>query len=91
MKPRLLASAYRESIRVADELELNSIAFPSISTGVYGYPIDEAAQIALQTVVETLANPRAMFNTCASCSSDPAHITLTRVQPPTSAETCLHR
>lgn len=53
-----LASAYRESIRVADELELKSIAFPSISTGAYGYPIDEAAQIALQTVVESLKSTR---------------------------------
>jgi O-acetyl-ADP-ribose deacetylase len=53
-----LASAYRESIRVADELELKSIAFPSISTGAYGYPIHEAAQIALRTVIESLKSTR---------------------------------
>ncbi len=57
-EPETLASAYRESIRVADELELKSIAFPSISTGAYGYPIDEAARIALQTVVESLKSTR---------------------------------
>lgn len=53
-----LASAYRESIRVADELELRSIAFPSISTGAFGYPIHEAAQIAVQTVIESLRSTR---------------------------------
>lgn len=53
-----LASAYRESIRVADELSLSSIAFPSISTGAYGYPIEEAAQIAVRTVVESLRSAR---------------------------------
>jgi O-acetyl-ADP-ribose deacetylase len=55
---KTLASAYRESIRVADEFELKSIAFPSISTGAYGYPIHEAAQIALRTVTESLKSAR---------------------------------
>jgi O-acetyl-ADP-ribose deacetylase (regulator of RNase III) len=45
-----LASAYRESMRVADEVGAGSVAFPSISTGVYAYPLDEAAPIALRTV-----------------------------------------
>jgi O-acetyl-ADP-ribose deacetylase (regulator of RNase III) len=57
-EPETLASAYRESIRVADELEIKSIAFPSISTGAYGYPIDDAAHIALQTVIESLKSTR---------------------------------
>ena len=51
----LLASAYRESIRVADELRLASLAFPAISTGVYGYPHDGAAEIASATVAKQLA------------------------------------
>ena len=46
----LLASAYRRSLEVADEHALTSIAFPSISTGAYRYPIEEAARIALATV-----------------------------------------
>lgn len=46
-EPDLLASCYRECFALADERRLNSIAFPAISTGVYGYPLDEAAQIAL--------------------------------------------
>jgi O-acetyl-ADP-ribose deacetylase (regulator of RNase III) len=50
----LLASAYRESIRVADELRLASLAFPAISTGVYGYPHDAAAEIAIATVAKQL-------------------------------------
>ncbi len=50
----LLASAYRESLRLADKHGLKSIAFPSISTGAYGYPLEEAAPIALGTVAEYL-------------------------------------
>lgn len=50
----LLASAYRSSLQLADEHELRSIAFPSISTGAYRFPIDRAASIALGTVAEGL-------------------------------------
>lgn len=46
-EPDLLASCYRECFALADGRRLNSIAFPAIGTGVYGYPLDEAAQIAL--------------------------------------------
>jgi O-acetyl-ADP-ribose deacetylase (regulator of RNase III) len=52
---RLLASAYRRSLEVAAEHNLHSVAFPSISTGAYGYPLDEAAPVALRTVVDYLA------------------------------------
>lgn len=48
----LLASCYREALRLAEEAGIGSIAFPSISTGAFGYPLDEAAGIALRTVVE---------------------------------------
>lgn len=50
----LLASAYRRSLEVAAEHGVRTIAFPSISTGAYGYPIEEAAVIALRTVRDTL-------------------------------------
>ncbi len=50
----LLASAYRRSLEVASESGLSTVAFPSISTGAYGYPIDEAARIALRTTIEYL-------------------------------------
>ena len=46
----LLASAYRSSLELASQHGLKSVAFPSISTGAYGYPLDEAAPIALRTV-----------------------------------------
>lgn len=49
-----LASAYRESIRVADENSVVTMAFPSISTGAYRYPVAEAARIAIKAVAETL-------------------------------------
>lgn len=46
----LLASCYRESLRVADELGALTVAFPAISTGIYRWPIDDGARIALETV-----------------------------------------
>jgi len=47
---KLLAAAYRNSLQVAQEKGLKSIAFPSISTGAYGYPVEKAARTALSTV-----------------------------------------
>jgi O-acetyl-ADP-ribose deacetylase len=48
--PRLLASCHHEALRLADELGARSIAFPAISTGAYGYPLDEAAAVAIAAV-----------------------------------------
>ena len=50
--PELLANAYRSSLTLASQHGIHSIAFPSISTGAYGYPIEEAAPIALNTVID---------------------------------------
>ena len=49
-KAPLLASCYRESLRVAAELGAATVAFPAISAGIYGWPMDDAARIAVETV-----------------------------------------
>ncbi|MFE5887954.1 O-acetyl-ADP-ribose deacetylase [Streptomyces sp. NPDC002285] len=49
-RSELLASCYRESLRVADELGARTVAFPAISTGIYGWPMDDGARIAVATV-----------------------------------------
>ncbi|MFI0481793.1 O-acetyl-ADP-ribose deacetylase [Actinomadura sp. 9N215] len=51
-----LASCYREALRVADELGVESIAFPAVSAGIYGWPMDDAARIAVGTVRSTPTN-----------------------------------
>lgn len=56
-EPRLLASAYRRSLEVAVENNCKSVAFPAISCGVYGYPHDEAARIAVETIAKFLHAP----------------------------------
>ncbi len=53
-EPDLLASCYRQCVLLADEMQLTSISFPSISTGAYGYPITEAARVALAAAAEAL-------------------------------------
>ena len=52
-RSELLASAYRESLRVADEVGARTVAFPAVSAGVYGWPLDDAARIAVSTVRNT--------------------------------------
>jgi len=53
-EPETLASAYRESLRLAAQHGLKTVAFPSISTGAYGYPMHLAAEVALKTVLAFL-------------------------------------
>lgn len=53
-EPELLENAYKNSLAIAREKKLTSIAFPAISTGIYGYPKDEAAEIAVRTCLEFL-------------------------------------
>ena len=52
----LLASCYREALRVADELGARTLAFPAVSAGIYGWPIDSAADIAVETVASATTN-----------------------------------
>jgi O-acetyl-ADP-ribose deacetylase len=55
-EPDLLASAYRRSLAVADEIGARSVAFPAISTGIYGYPLDAATAIAVRSCKEADTN-----------------------------------
>jgi O-acetyl-ADP-ribose deacetylase len=57
---RLLASAYRSSLELATAYGLTSIAFPSISTGIFGYPVEDAALVALGAVRDALAAPTSL-------------------------------
>jgi O-acetyl-ADP-ribose deacetylase len=52
--PELLSGAYRKSLELCSQNKISSIAFPSISTGIYGYPVQEASRIALKTVMDYL-------------------------------------
>jgi O-acetyl-ADP-ribose deacetylase (regulator of RNase III) len=68
-RSELLVSCYRESLRVADELGACVVAFPAVSAGIYGWPLDDAARIALTTVRNTSTRVRearfVLFNTAA--------------------------
>jgi O-acetyl-ADP-ribose deacetylase (regulator of RNase III) len=66
-EPELLASCYRNSLLRAAEAGLGSIAFPNISTGVYGYPREAAAEIALKTVKDTLPLARGITRVIFVC------------------------
>ncbi|MCX4904190.1 O-acetyl-ADP-ribose deacetylase [Streptomyces sp. NBC_00878] len=52
-RSELLASCYRESLRVADELGARTVAFPAVSAGIYGWPLEDAARLAIGTVRDT--------------------------------------
>jgi O-acetyl-ADP-ribose deacetylase len=53
-EPQLLASCHRRALEVAEELGCRTVAFPAISTGIYGYPVELAADVALATTTEEL-------------------------------------
>jgi O-acetyl-ADP-ribose deacetylase (regulator of RNase III) len=70
-KDRLLASCYRAALQIAGEHCLASIAFPAISTGIYAFPADRAARIAVGTVVSELsAHPGSLVQVIFCCFSD---------------------
>jgi len=72
----LLASCYRRSLEVAADYEVGSIAFPAISTGVYRFPTEQAAKIAIETTAEFLsanAIPRKVIFCCFGTQSSALH------------------
>ncbi|GAB3244796.1 macro domain-containing protein [Chitinimonas naiadis] len=72
-EPALLASCYRESLALAERQACRQIAFPCISTGIYGYPAEQAARTAIATV---LAHPAASLETVFFCCFSAADLAL---------------
>ena len=68
----LLASCYSTALRLAAEHKLASIAFPAISTGIYAFPAERAARIAVETVASELATPRSLTRVVFCCFSEPS-------------------
>ena len=68
-EPALLAACYKNSLQLAAQHDLTSIAFPSISTGVFGFPFEQAARIALQTTRESLSDPSSIEKVIFCCFS----------------------
>ena len=66
----LLASCYRNSILLAEQHELESIAFPAISCGIYGYPVDQAAAIAIESTLQTLHQCKHVELVIFACFAD---------------------
>lgn len=69
-EPEVLAACYRHSLEIAEENNLQSIAFPSISTGIYGYPIDQAANVAIETVSSHIAKGTTLREVVFCCFSE---------------------
>ena len=81
-EPGLLASCYRSSLARADEVAVGSVAFPAISTGVYGYPIEPAAAIAVATVQSTVTDVRLVRFVCFNTDTLDAYRALLTSQAP---------
>jgi len=69
-EPQLLGSCYRRSLEIAKAYGLKSVAFPCISTGIYGYPIDAAAQVAIQVIRDFIREEPLLDEIIFCCFSD---------------------
>ena len=68
-EPVQLASCYRRCLEIADANRIATIAFPSISTGIYGYPIELAANVAIDSVRTTMAGVSSVYEETCCCFS----------------------
>ena len=75
----LLASCYRNSILLAEQHALETIAFPAISCGVYGYPVDQAAEIAIESTLQTLHQCEHVEQVIFACFADDIEAALKQV------------
>lgn len=83
----LLASCYRECLQVADELGAQTVAFPAVSTGAYGWPLDDAARIALTTVAQAPTHVReARFVLFSEAALAAFHTAFRAAYPPIDME-----
>jgi len=69
-EPALLASCYQRSLEIAATYNLSSLAFPAISTGAYGYPIESATRVAVNTVRQFIQTPSTLREVIFCCYSD---------------------
>jgi O-acetyl-ADP-ribose deacetylase (regulator of RNase III) len=77
---KLLASCYRNCLALAEQQGLESVAFPAISTGVYGYPKDQAAAVVSQAIADALAEARSIRSVQLVFFSQPDHDTFVQNQ-----------
>ena len=81
-EPQLLAGAYRSALALAKEKALKTIAFPAISTGVYGYPLDPATQIAVETTRDFGKSPGSVQLVIFACFSSETLMAYSRLGVP---------
>lgn len=81
---QLLESCYRSSLKVADELGVRSIAFPAISTGIYGFPKQRAARIAVKEALENPGRVETILFVCYDAETAAIYRQLLKAQPPES-------
>ncbi len=85
-EPELLASAYRRCLELAAKHDCRSVAFPSLSTGVYRFPMDKASRIALKTVMDFLQTIEGPWNICFVLFGKPAYDTFAAALTELTAE-----
>ena len=71
---KLLAACYRRALEIAVDLKLETVAFPAISTGIYGFPMEKAANIAVKTVKQLIDQPTSLKEVVFCCFSEPDYL-----------------